>query len=127
MIRAHEFTLPDTLSIGWRRGAWIPTPHVGGDGVLSLSQRPLKGGGSDLECYAVEEVQPERFGTRCFLFVKLTDPDQERPYKCVVGREQSCTCDAGRKGFRRTSCRHRDALNALIAAGILPVRELQGA
>src|ERR1043166_6475623 len=117
MQRGFDFTMPDTLSNGWRKGAWVPTSSVGGDGILSLSQRPMKGGGSDLEVYAVQEEPPEEFGTRLFLFVKLTDPDQEQPYKCVVGKVQSCSCEAGRMGFRRTSCRHRDALVAMISAG----------
>jgi hypothetical protein len=127
MMRGYEFGMPDTLTYGWRKGAWVPTQHVGGDGILSLSQRPLKGGGSDLEVYAVEEQPADRPGCRVFLFVKLTDPEQEEPYKATVGAVSMCSCDAGRKGFRRTSCRHRDAVSALIVAGLLPARELAGA
>lgn len=125
--KAVRGELPDTLTFGWRKWLWVPTPGHGGDGILSMSQRPLKGGGSDLDSYGVEEVQPEHRGSRSFLFINLTDEEQEQPYRCTVGAVNQCSCDAGRKGFRRTSCKHRDATQAMIVAGVLPARVLQGA
>ena len=126
-MRAVRGEMPDTLTNCSRKWVWVPTPAVGGDGVLSLSQRPIKGGGVDLDTYGVSEIQPEQYGTRSFLFVNLTDEEQEEPYRCTVGAVTRCSCDAGRKGFRRTSCKHRDAVSSMIVAGCLPVREMAGA
>ncbi len=125
--KAVKLSLPDTATFGWRTAVWVPTPGHGGDGILSFSQRPIKGGGVDLDTYAIEELPPERFGTRLFLVINLTDEDQEQPYRCVVGAEQRCSCMAGTKGINRTSCKHRDCLSQLTASGVLPTRELQGA
>jgi len=125
--KAIKLELPDTLTFGWRKLVWVPTPRESCDGVLSFSQRPIKGGGTDHDVYGVEELPPDRPGVRVFELVNFTDTEQEQPYKCVVGAEQRCSCEAGVKGFRRTSCKHRDCLAALIVAGALPVREVQGA
>ena len=41
MIRAMRGEMPDTATFGWRKWLWVPTPAVGGDGILSISQRPI--------------------------------------------------------------------------------------
>lgn len=126
-MRAIRGDMPDTASNCYRKWVWLPTPSFGGDGVLSISQRPLKGGAPELDVYGVEEVQPEQLSCRTFVVVNLTDPEQEQPYKATVGAVQRCSCDAGVKGIRRTSCKHRDAITAAITAGAIPARQLQGA
>lgn len=125
--KVYRVQMPDTASFGWRKWVFVCTPGGGGDGMLSVSQRPLKGGGSELDVYGVEEVQAEHPGCRTFALVNLTDDEQEQPYRCTVGPMTRCSCDAGRMGFRRNSCKHKDAIQDVIVAGGLPVRELVGA
>ncbi len=126
-MKAVRGEMPDTLTNCSRKWVWVPTPAAGGDGMLCLSQRPIKGGGVDLDTYGVEEIQAEYPRCRSFVFVNLTDETQQEPYRCTVGPVSRCSCDAGRKGFRRTSCKHRDAVGAMIVAGVLPAKQLQGA
>lgn len=126
-MKAVRGDMPDTAAFCYRKWVWLPTPTFGGDGVMSISQRPLKGGAPELDVYGVEEIQPEQFSTRSFLVVNLTDPEQEQPYKATVGAVQKCTCDAGVKGIRRTSCKHRDAIGAAILAGAIPAKQPAGA
>lgn len=126
-MRATKGEMPDTLTLGWRKWVWLPTPAYGGDGILTISQRPLKGGGSEVDVYGVEEAPPEHPSARTFVVVNLTDDTQEQPYKTTVGAVMRCSCEAGVKGVKRTSCKHRDALQAVIAAGCLPAKQLCGA
>lgn len=88
----------------------------------------------DIDTYLVEEIdypEPGDHGGRAFWLVNKTDPDQQEPYRCVVGGlTPHCNCDGGvcnkHPDLTRTQgCKHKDVLTHLIAEGILdkPARE----
>ncbi len=71
-------------------------------------------------------------GGRQFLLAKQDDPDDPRPpaerkddvYETYLGDgvlPPRCSCDAGRAGT--PSCKHRDALAAVVKKGGLPEPE----
>ena len=123
-MRAYKFWLEPTPTYRLRAGLWVPTASVGGDGILTITLSHAKGGKMEQDVYGVEEVSPEVQGTRRFLLVNLTGDAQEQPYAAVVGKFTKCTCD-GRMHGGRASCKHRDSLAHLIAAGQLPARLTQ--
>lgn len=126
-MKQIDFTLGDTATYLRRAGYWIPTPRFGGDGLLGITlvERNREAVQSDL--YGCEEIQPQQFGTRRFLLVNLGDDEQEQPYAVVVGGMQLCTCEAGRKGRARGTCKHVDALAHLCARKVIPIRKIEGA
>jgi hypothetical protein len=131
-VSGYRFFLEPTATYRTRSGLWVPTVTggAGGDGVLTLVIVHAKAYKVEIDAYGVEEVSPELFRTRRFVLVNLTDPDQQEAYEVVGGAVRKCTCEAGRKGFKRASCKHVDALAHLVQAGKLPAKplaQLQGA
>lgn len=118
-------TLPATATYAGRAWAWEPAPGAaaGRLGDLTIRLVHARGGKVEESTYAVEDGGdlPGLMG-RAFTLTNLTDP-AARPYEVVLGPLGRCGCDAG--GFRAKSpgslgCKHRDALAALAAAGLLP-------
>lgn len=121
-------TLDATATFCVRRWTLIKTPAFGGDALLTITQVKAKAVPDvEIEMYGIEELMPEFPRCRTFAVVNLSDDAQEQPYRCTVGAQQRCTCDAGRKGFRRSSCKHKDSLKAVTECGALPPKEVQGA
>jgi hypothetical protein len=129
MQKPFEFELSATDSYMTRRGIWI-YGGGSGDGILVIVVVSAKAYKLESHLYGLEEVQPKYPSTRAFQLVRATgneDRPQEQPYVVTTGKFQSCTCDSGRMGRRRGTCKHLDAVTAILAAGKLPTRQLQGA
>ena len=88
-------------------------------GKLTIKLRKGKGWNCnvELDTYAVEEVEPEEFGTRLFVLLNLTDPEQPEPYRVTVGGTNRCRCMAGK--CKVPDCKHRSAIAAIIEDGDL--------
>jgi hypothetical protein len=107
---------------------WIDTPGLPCDGVLVLGQVAAKGYELDEQSYGVQEIRCSWPGGRAFAVRKLgaaVGGDDEQYTTTILPRTSVCTCKAGRTRTER--CRHRDALAALIQAGVLPARRIEGA
>lgn len=126
-MKQTDFKLGDSATYSHRTGFWIPTPQFGGDGLLSITLVERNREAVQQDLYGCEEVQPEHFGTRRFLLVNLGDPDQQEPYAVTVGGMVRCTCEAGRKGFNRGTCKHVDALGHLVARKVILPKQIEGA
>jgi hypothetical protein len=131
-VGGYRFFLEPTATYRTRSGLWVPTAvgGAGGDGVLTLVIVHAKSYKVEIDAYGVEELSPEAFRTRRFVMVNLTDPEHEGAYEVVGGAVRKCTCEAGRKGYKTSSCKHQDATRHLIQAGKLPAKplsQLQGA
>ena len=129
-MRLYRFELPGTTTYRSRSGLWIS--GVGsGDGILTLTTVHAKGFKVDSDIYGVVEVAPESHGERRFTLVKATEGDggeEPEPYAVVLLRGMTtCSCQAGRMGFRTMECKHKTSLSHLLAAGQLPRRVLSGA
>ncbi len=73
---------------------------------------------TEIDTYAVEEVDAEEFGTRLFVLLNLTDKTQPEPYRVTVGGMNRCRCMAGRCRVP-SGCKHRDSVADLIESGDL--------
>jgi hypothetical protein len=127
-IILREGDLPATRTYRRRWWKWFELPGLPCDGVMLLGQVSVKGEVIDEQTYGVEEVRSRHFGMRSFCVRKLgaTVGAEDEQYTTTIGHRNSiCTCVAGRT--RTEVCRHRDGLAALIAAGVLPAKELIGA
>jgi hypothetical protein len=115
--------LPPTRTYGRRSFVWIPSDG-GMLGELIIKLQHAKSGVNrnlEVDTYGVEADTPEPgdHGGRAFWFVNLSDPEQERPYRCVVGGlTPHCDCKAGKckvpSDDSTQGCKHRDALQYLI-------------
>lgn len=128
-MRRFAFDLTPTATYRQRACVWYTSPHFKGDGLLTVTLIHAKAFKVEQGAYEIEEVDPERFGTRRFLVVaEVNDADEPvAMYVVTTGGFRACTCDCGSKGYRRAECKHINAIEFLIAAGKLPVRQLQGA
>ena len=123
-------TLPPTKTYVRRDYVWFPADFAAfKDGrigsltlVMQASRRP--GARVETDTYGVDE-EPNAgcpSGVRSFLLVNDTDAGQPDVYRCVVGSDagglvfDKCTCKAG---LCKLICKHADALNHLIAEGVL--------
>lgn len=135
--------LPETPTYKVRHWLYVGadlTAH-GWDGrcgtlVIVQGRSPTPGTERDTGIYAVQEVLNQGPGGREFMLAKQNEPGLTIPADvsetdkkddiCQVflgdaGRPPKCNCDAGRAG--RPTCKHRDALAALVAKGGLPEPE----
>jgi hypothetical protein len=121
--------LPPTRSYDRRSYSWVPADpgvfdsHVDGTLTIFLTHTGKRIVRNEVFVYAVE-VEWEAavdFGVRSFLLENFTEPDEQGPFRCVVGgMHETCGCEAGSFDKRRvepTSCKHRDALRALLQQG----------
>lgn len=130
MLTITTNELPPTLTYSHRSYVWfslgtgevvMPNGEVVpalGKLTIKLRQGRRRNCKVELDTYAVDEVEPEQFGTRLFVLLNMTDPEQPEPYRVTVGGMNQCRCMAGKcRNF--SGCKHRDAMNDLIAAGDL--------
>lgn len=129
MVNGYRFELPPTATYRRRSCVWYTSPTFQGDGLLTVTLIHAKAYRVEMDAYGVEEVGAEQFGTRRFQIVGVVNEHEPPalPYVLIVGAFRKCGCEAGWKGKNRTSCKHQDAIQHLIACGKLPARELQGA
>lgn len=124
-MRVYKFQLEPTATYKQRSCLWF-TGVGSGDGVLSVTVVHGKAYKLEQDVYGVEETPSTKPDERCFQMVRITEQrgeaPQEQPYVVTIGRQTRCTCDAGRMGFRRNSCKHAEALQALVETGQLPPR-----
>lgn len=121
---------PVTLDIGEtatyakREITWHPTGPKEGLLVIRLWERTRRRKGPnagrlgyEADVYQVMEIDPPP-GVICraFGFLNRFDPEQELPYRVLVGRETSCSCKAGR--CRAESDKHADAMRELLDTGV---------
>lgn len=127
--RVYRFQLEPTATYRLRSCLFLPTSTLSCDGVLTMTIAHAKSFKIEQDVYGIEEIEPEQIGTRKFVLVNLTDDEQEQPYEVTTGAPQfrRCSCDGGKMGFRKASCKHKDALLHLIEANKLPQKQLQGA
>lgn len=126
VLDALNLPLPRTRTYARRSCLWVPVDPThplwdGRCGTLTIKLQHSKeraGCTVELDTYAVEE-QPPQPGVmgRSFLFLNLTDPTQEDVYEVCLGPVNLCKCKAGK--CRLPACKHRDALEAVIAYGEL--------
>ncbi len=129
MLTVEVLELGPTATYAARTAVWVSNGSgevdmpsgeiVPGLGKLTIRLRKAHAwwGRIETDTYAVQEIEPEQMGTRLFLLLNLTDPDQGEPYRVTVGGVNNCRCRAGLVG--RFVCKHQDAIAALIAEGIL--------
>lgn len=117
--------LPRTATFVGRKWLWLGTPAFGGDGLLTVTQVKEKGYDCETEVYALQEIDPQYPRCRTFAVTNLSDAGQEQPYRCTVGPVVRCNCEAGRKGYRRSSCKHKDAILAAVKAGAIHTNQRQ--
>lgn len=126
--RTARGTMEPTRTYLRRWWLWIDAPGMPFDGFLLLGQVAEKSYEVDEQTYAVCEVRCAFPGGRSFAVRKLgaeLGSDQEMYTVTILPRTSVCTCKAGRT--RQEVCRHRDGLAAVIAAGVLPRKVIQGA
>lgn len=128
-LRTFRGTLEPTRTYARRWWHWLPTPGLPCDGVLTLGQVKEKSYDFDEQVYAVCEVKSVWPGARMFVVRKLGadqggDDEQYQTTFHPGGRGSQCNCKAGQ--CKTEVCRHRCGLAAVMAAGLLPRRELQG-
>ena len=124
----RKLKLEPTRTFSHRWASWLVVPMAPCDGFLTLGQVEEKSGNVDESMYGVEEINCGFPGGRSFAVRKLgatMGGDDEMYRTDILPRSSQCSCKAGR--VRQEICRHRDSLTALIAAGMLPVREMVGA
>lgn len=128
-MKIRKGTLEPTRT--WCRRWWsfLTSDMLPCDGILMVGQLKEKGGSVDECTYGIEELPPINFGWRLFLVRKL-EADigaEDEMYRTEIGPRgvSVCSCTAGK--CRVEICKHRCAIAALIGAGVLPARELQGA
>jgi hypothetical protein len=105
----------------------LPTEAFGGHGVVTVTQVHRSRSLIETDVYGFEVVNPEYHRSVTAAVVNMSDDAQEEPYRCTVGAVIRCTCEAGRKGFRKSSCKHKDVFKALLAGGALADFRPQGA
>jgi len=137
ILDAYRDTMPPTRTYALREFIFVPVdpryPEADGRlGNLTLKLQfrtgPRHNYAYCLDSYAIERDTPEPGddGGQAFWFFNLTDPDAEQPYRCVVGglRPPRCNCKAGicrvpGEPEITDGCKHRDGIQALLAAGLI--------
>lgn len=113
-------SLPATATYSHRAWGWFPSqPHLPeGDGLGRLTIECVKGNRKESTQYVVEELDPlPGLMGRQFRLTKL---DDVTAYIMAIGGLESCSCMAGQTRAKEKSvCKHRDAVRALIARGLL--------
>jgi hypothetical protein len=116
------FTLEPTATYSRRRIGWFPAAFAADRlGTLRVVLE-LEGRSKDaceVDCYAVDEVEPRLSQIRTFLLLNETDAEQEQPYEVttVSGVVVKCTCRAGK--CRIPDCKHSSAIQRLLSEGLL--------
>jgi hypothetical protein len=122
LVSPVYFELPSTATYSRRRIGWFPAAD-GADRLGTLRVvLELDGRSADyteVDVYAVDEVEPRLSQVRTFLLLNETDAEQEQPYEVttVSGVPVSCSCRAGK--VKVNGCKHADAVERLIAEGQL--------
>lgn len=117
-IPVVSIRLPASKSEPHRCVAWTPTiiPGRPEDGTVQI------GCGKSSVGYLMQETVPPSPWLRGFILFKAEDPigdDVRDAYEVFLGHAGSAHCNC--TGFGRWgSCKHVDALAALVAAGHLP-------
>lgn len=131
VLNTRTFPLGDTRTYSAREAQWFGKDANGYGGVIiRLWDESRRGRGSnsgrfgyESDLYAVkEESPPMGVMARAFTLLCVTDPGQRFPYRVLVGRNHSCTCDAGRAKVpeepgRTLGCKHRDSVAAALESG----------
>lgn len=128
-MTGYRFELPPTATYRRRSCVWYTSPTFQGDGLLTVTLIHAKSFKVEMDAYAIEELGAEQFGTRRFQLVGVVNEHEPPvlPYVLVTGAFRKCGCECGAKGYKRAECKHIHAVEALIRAGKLPVRQMQGA
>lgn len=120
LLDTTTIDLEPTRTYARREAQWFGKDRDGFAGVIIRLWHGRRAGSRMVErdLYEVVEVDPDP-GVICrqFVFLNRTDPAQQLPYKVRIGRESSCSCDAGR--CRVALCKHRCSVRAAIAEGLL--------
>lgn len=134
ILDAYSEVLPPSRTYPRRSFTWIPTTDEYAAktaivGNLLTKQQKSKSGVRrkvEVSSYCVERDTPQAGdeGGVAFWVVNTLNPDQEEPYRCVVGGLQpKCGCKAGKCKVTDDEgslvCKHNAALRHLIAMGIL--------
>lgn len=108
--------LGDTATYTSRVCEWVPVAP--GEGLLVVRLRKTARGKEEAACYAVEEQDSGHPGVREFLVENPDNAKQPDAYLVTLGCDvkNPCTCDSGRA---RKTCRHLDALRALVKEGAI--------
>lgn len=120
-------SLPATRTYASRTWVWVgrSDPFDVADGTLTVTftRGTTRRAAVESRRYAVQEIDASYRGGRLFLFLKADgqpDPREADIYEVhqLNGdpRQTTCTCKAA--GCRVESCVHRDAIPALIEAGV---------
>jgi hypothetical protein len=129
-LRTYRGEMAATRTYHRRWWLWIPAPRAESfDGYLLLGQVAAKSYQFDEDTYAICEVKSVWPGARMFVVRKLgaeagSDQEQYQTTFPAGGRPSICTCRAGL--CKVEICRHRCGLAAVMAAGLLPKRQLGG-
>ena len=93
------------------------TRTIEADGLLTISVSKAASYGCvrDVTTYALLEEAPHHPGTRFFSLLKVYAAVQDEPYAVQVGGVDTCRCKAGR--CKVADCKHRSAVEAVIAEG----------
>lgn len=126
VLDALNLPMKPTATYARRSCLFIPvdTSHPSWDGrcctiTIKLQHAKNKAGANvELDTYAVEEVPPfPGQPGRTFQFLNLTDPKQPDVYEVCMGPINTCKCKAG--NCRVPVCKHRSALEEVLAYGEL--------
>jgi hypothetical protein len=123
-------SLEPTSTYARRDWIWVPASTYGSpDGrvgtlTIILQHSRRAGAKQEVDHYGVEEEfdTDAPAGVRSFLLENDTDPDDDGPFRCVVGADarglvhDRCGCEAGKLG---KACKHVATLEALVTEGVL--------
>ena len=133
VLDATTLDLPRTRTYEKREVQWFGKDANGFAGVIirlwdgHYRRRGSNAGrmGCESDFYEVHERPPPAgVMAREFHVLNITDDGQKFEYRVLVGRNHSCTCDAGRAKVPSEDgvtdgCKHRDAVRAALSEGIL--------
>ncbi len=123
-MNAPKLDLPSTKTFTHRSVTLVKLPNAPCDFVI-MSQLNEKTSELDISTYAITETRCSFPGGRSFGLRKLSaaiGSDEEQYTTSILPRNSQCNCKSGL--CRGEVCRHRDSVQALIQAGLLPVKEL---
>lgn len=145
MFTVASGTLEPTATYQRRSWAWVSNgtgeavnEHTGEVipclGVLTIKvqhrdRRECRGGwwgvprSCEIDSYAVQEAEPQFPGCVAYLLLNLTDASHREPYLVHVRGYDTCRCKAG--SCKVDNCKHRAALEALLAEGLLDPAPLE--
>lgn len=133
-LEMYSDELCPTRTYARRSFTWIPTKpeyrqRTGVLGNLLTKLQHSRAGVNrsvEVDSYGVERDTPEPGdeGGQAFWLVNHTDPQQEQPYRCVVGGlKPKCSCKASKCQVRDDAgelvCKHFAALTRLIEGGYI--------